>query len=68
MDELLRYMRAMVALQVAVLAEREDSPKPEILLHRAGLDIGDIAQLVGKKYAAVAKAISRERAARKTGV
>lgn len=61
LNELLRYMKAMVVLQVATLT-REDTRVPiEVLLHRAGLDIGEIAELLGKSYPAVAKAISRAR-------
>ena len=67
MDEMLRYLKALVVLQAAVLSEKEDSPKPELLLHRAGLGIKEISELLGKSYPAVAKAISRGRASRAAG-
>jgi hypothetical protein len=60
-DEMLRYLRAMVVLQAAMLDEKEDRPKPEILLHRAGMGIQEIAGLLEKTYGAVAQTISRER-------
>ena len=60
----LRYMRALVALQVAAMTDPKEVPRPEVLLHRAGLEIAEIAQLVGKTYLAVAKTISRERLSR----
>ena len=65
MDEMLRYMKAMVVLQAATVAGEEGRPPTEILLRRAGLDINEIATILDKSYAAVAKAISRGRSGRK---
>jgi DNA-directed RNA polymerase specialized sigma24 family protein len=70
MDELLRYMKAMVLLQLD-MAQRQaaDSKgplfRPELLLAQAGFAARDIATMVDKSPAAVAKAISRARAARR---
>jgi DNA-directed RNA polymerase specialized sigma24 family protein len=59
MDELLKYMRALVALQIRGLSNEEDRVRPEILLARSGLPAREIAGLLGKSEAAVAKAIQR---------
>jgi hypothetical protein len=52
-------LRALVLLQLEVLRDRPDAPKPEVLLRRAGLEIGEIADLLGRKYDATAKILSR---------
>jgi len=57
-DLILPYLRALVILQLERLHDESDV-KPELLLSRAGIPLPDIAQMVGKNYAAVAKAISR---------
>ena len=74
-DEMLRYMRAMalytratLLLQAAAMSDPEEVPKVEVLLHRAGLEIGEIAKLLGKTYIAVAKTISRDRLSRTRGL
>jgi DNA-directed RNA polymerase specialized sigma24 family protein len=59
--ELLKYTKALLALQVQALNKTDDPVKPEVLLARAGLAARDIAELLGKKPAAVAKAIERAR-------
>jgi len=58
-DELVKYLKALVALQVASYEAGEGSVKTELLLSRAGLSHGEIAELLGKNYAAVAKVLSR---------
>ncbi|WP_420823899.1 sigma factor-like helix-turn-helix DNA-binding protein [Sulfurifustis variabilis] len=60
-------MKAVVVLQAAALADEEGRPSTEVLLRRAGLDINEIAEILGKSYAAVAKAISRARSAPRKG-
>jgi DNA-directed RNA polymerase specialized sigma24 family protein len=70
MDELIRYMRASMLLQIylaQVLSERPGAPsfRPEVLLADAGISTKEIASMLGKSPAAVAKAISRARAARR---
>lgn len=58
-EELVKYTRALLLLQVQAQSKTEDLVKPEILLARAGLTARDIADLLGKNAAAVAKAIQR---------
>jgi DNA-directed RNA polymerase specialized sigma24 family protein len=65
MDETLRYLKAMVALQAAMLDGLDVPRKTEILLGRAGLSIQEIADALDKSYPAVAKVLSRDRAAKK---
>ena len=57
--ELVKYTKALLAIQVRALGTSEDAVKPEISLARAGLTARDIGKLLGKKPAAVAKAIQR---------
>lgn len=59
MDEVVKYLKALVYLQCLSLAEPDQAQKPEVLLARAGLKYGEIAELLGKKEGAVAKAVSR---------
>ncbi len=63
MDEMLRYMRALVVLQAETLRHIADAEKPELLLKRAGFKNKEIAQILGKGHEAIAKAISRAAAA-----
>jgi DNA-directed RNA polymerase specialized sigma24 family protein len=58
-NELLKYIKALVVLQIQALNKTEDHVKLELLLARAGLPVRDIAELLGKSQAAVAKAIQR---------
>lgn len=59
-DELAPLLRALVLLQLSALRD-DPEVKPELLLSRAGLSNPEIADLLGKNYAAVAKALSRAR-------
>lgn len=59
MDELVPYLRAILALQVAHLSETQPGIKSEVTLGRAGLGIQEIADIMGKSYPAVAKSLSR---------
>jgi DNA-directed RNA polymerase specialized sigma24 family protein len=63
MEELVKYMRAMVVLQLQALPNDEASQKPELLLSRAGFTAREIADILGKNQAAVAKAIERAKKA-----
>lgn len=70
MDELLRYMRAMVMLQLhAAQVAADDTAhiplRPELLLADAGFSSREISTMLAKSPAAVAKAITRGRAARR---
>lgn len=58
-SELVKFTRALLLLQVQALNKTEDPVKPEVLLARAGLTSREIAELLGKNSAAVAKAIQR---------
>jgi DNA-directed RNA polymerase specialized sigma24 family protein len=58
-DELVKYTRALLLLQVHALSKTEDPMKPEILLARGGLSAREIAELLGKSSVAVAKTIQR---------
>jgi hypothetical protein len=69
MQELIRYARAMLLLQLKQLEVDAQAGKgavirAELLLADAGFGAQEIADLLGKNYAAVAKAISRGRAAK----
>jgi len=69
-DELLRYMRAMVMLQLhtarVVADDIEHTPlRPELVLADAGFSSREISTMLAKSPAAVAKAITRGRAARR---
>jgi DNA-directed RNA polymerase specialized sigma24 family protein len=68
-EELVRYARALLLLQlkqVEMSAHTGKGPiiRAEILLADAGFGVQETADLLGKKYAAVAKAVSRARATR----
>ena len=68
MEELVRYMRALLLLQ---LSDRlgASQEKPELLLARAGFKVKEIAEFLGKSEAATSKSISRAKdAARKQEV
>ncbi|HXN00213.1 MAG TPA: hypothetical protein VN982_17250 [Candidatus Dormibacteraeota bacterium] len=56
--EILKYTKAMLAMHIQAL-NKTDEFKPEIVLARAGLSARDIAELLGKSQAAVAKALQR---------
>jgi DNA-directed RNA polymerase specialized sigma24 family protein len=58
-DALVKYTKALLALQIQSLSKTEEPVKPEILLARAGLAAREIAELLGKSQAAVAKSLQR---------
>lgn len=57
-NELLKYTKALVLLQLQSLNESEPT-KPEVLLSRVGFNAREIAELLGKNSGAVAKALQR---------
>ena len=59
MEELVKYLKALVYLQVQSLAASPEFGKLELVLHRAGFKSPEIAAILGKKEAAVRKSISR---------
>jgi DNA-directed RNA polymerase specialized sigma24 family protein len=63
MEELVKYLKALVFLQVQSMSGGEAFQKPELLLSRAGLTAREIAEALGKNQAAVAKAIERAKKA-----
>lgn len=58
-SELVKYIKALLLLQVQQLDKTHDPIKPELLLSRAGLNAREIAELLGKNSAAVTKALQR---------
>lgn len=63
-DQIPTLLRALVALQIADRQERlsDDAPRPtEVVLAEAGLALGDIADLTGRKYESVKTTIRRAR-------
>jgi hypothetical protein len=66
-EEMIRYLRALVVLQAAMMDRVEGGTKPEVLLHRAGFGIREISDVLDRSYAAVAQTLSRERRARRSG-
>ena len=71
MEELAKYLRALLLLQISTLPEDTAKsgravPKVDVLLADAGFSQKEISDMLGKSGAAVAKAIYRARAARRT--
>ncbi len=69
MQELVRYARALLILQLKQLelasaAGKGPTIRSELLLADAGFGTKEIADILGKNYSAVAKAVSRARAVR----
>lgn len=62
-DDLVKYLKALVILQLHALNKDEEAPKPEVLLARAGLNSREIAEMVGKNATAVAKVLQRAKVA-----
>jgi len=65
----LRYSRALLLVQLRALeisARNSNAPpvRPELLLADAGFTAREIADILGKSYGAIAKALSRARAGR----
>jgi DNA-directed RNA polymerase specialized sigma24 family protein len=60
-DELIKYLKANLLLQLRNLGadEEGETQKPEILLHRAGFTLKEIAELLEKNYEAVKKTVTR---------
>jgi DNA-directed RNA polymerase specialized sigma24 family protein len=56
--ELAKYLKANLLMQLRALSDDEKTKvKPELLLHRAGFSRAEIADLLGKNYEAVKKAL-----------
>ena len=59
MEELVKYLKALIVLQVALYEAGQSPGRAELLLARAGLTHTEIAEILGKSYMAVAKTMSR---------
>lgn len=59
MDELIKYMKALVFLQVQALAGNSAFGKPEMLLHKAGFNNREIGEMLGKNENAVKQSLFR---------
>lgn len=58
MEELLKYTKALVGLQVAAIARSDGTPpKVELILNRAGFSHAEVAELLGKTPNAVKMAV-----------
>ena len=69
MEEVVKYLHALLLLQlqrVQTTAEKGANPQLELMLSDAGFAHAEIAEMLGKRVAAVAKAVSRARASRQT--
>ncbi len=58
-NEVVKYLKALVLLQLQTGNSPEERPKPEVLLSRVGLNAREIAELLGKNVGAVAKTLQR---------
>jgi DNA-directed RNA polymerase specialized sigma24 family protein len=59
LDELLKATKALLLTQLQGQLSENEREKPEVLLARAGFVAREIAELLGKSQAAVAKSIQR---------
>jgi hypothetical protein len=66
-EELVRYLKALVYLQAQQIGSAEAGVKAEVLLARAGFPYKEIAEILGKTEMAVAKTVSRARGPKKGG-
>ena len=58
-NELVKYTKALLLVELQRLKNSEGAPKAELLLARAGLTQREISELLGKNLAAVAKTLQR---------
>lgn len=59
LKDLARSAKALLLVQLQGQADRSEWEKPEVLLSRAGFAPAEIAKMLNKKPAAVAKALQR---------
>lgn len=57
--DLTKSMKALLLVQLQAQIAPDDREKPEVLLSRAGFAVREIAELLQKSQAAVAKSIQR---------
>jgi len=60
-EEVIKYLRANLLLQLLKLDDENEKVKPEVLLHQAGFSHQEIADLLGKSYDAVRKVVQRSK-------
>ena len=60
---MIKYLKALTFLQLQSVTGGAAYSKPEFLLEKAGFTYKEIAEMLGKSHAAVAKSISRARGA-----
>jgi hypothetical protein len=65
MDELIKYVRALVYLQAQSMVVEGSTAQADFLLSKAGLSHREIGEILGRTEQAIAKSVSRARAARK---
>lgn len=54
-NELIKYLKANLLLQLRSLSDEKSREKPEFLLYRAGFSRSEIADILGRKYETVKK-------------
>ena len=59
---MIKYLKALTFLQLQTVTGGSAYRKPELLLERAGFTHKEIADILGKTAAAVAKTVSRAKA------
>lgn len=64
MEDLEKYLKALLLLKLDGLNEGDTKPKPDVLLVSAGFTAKEAAELTDRSEAAVRKAVSRARAAK----
>jgi DNA-directed RNA polymerase specialized sigma24 family protein len=59
LKDLARSTKALLLVQMQAQLPSEQREKPEVLMSRAGFGAKEIAELLGKSQAAIAKSIQR---------
>jgi hypothetical protein len=65
MEQMVKYLKALTFLQLQTVTGGSAYRKPEQLLERAGFTHKEIGEILGKTAMAVAKTLSRAKAAAK---
>jgi hypothetical protein len=66
-EELVKYLKALVYLQAQQIGSEDAAVKAEVLLALAGLSYKEIAAVLDKNEMAVAKAVNRAKHAKRKG-
>lgn len=67
MDELLKYIKALVYLEARRLSREEPGVAADLILARAGFSYKEIGAVLDKNEMAVAKAVNRAKHAKNGG-